>query len=806
MPFSEPAKIEVGGPYLGVEFHHSRMIPQRISFFYPVANSIDHSKDYWTRDTSLVGEWLLRIGEGEKIQIGRKSCQIDLSPYSVKFYQNSTKYTIKSIYQFCENKPAMVITINITNNSDKEAEYKLDTRLNTSIRTSHTYQKITKSWSEIKDNAIYTHFNEKSADSANIFITNAGKEPDDINSRIDFLNDRVKQQKKYTRDNGRKPVAQFVYKERLEPGQSMEIVQIIGSSKRKESQSIVNYLNENYQFEVNQYEKRIRDKVFPAIIETGSAEIDHSLVYANTVLEANAHYLDEDIVPMPCPAEYNFYFTHDVLLTDLTAVNFDLERVKKDLNYIIDHANRENIIPHAYYWKDGKYVTEYSRSDNWNNFWFIQVCAKYIRHSNDHRFLEKMFPYLQKSIQQSLLTLENDNIMWSYRPDWWDIGHNYGPSSYMTILAIKSLRDFVYISTVLDKKLNVFKKYSELADKMHTALNKKLWHEEMDCLVNYYTDGSLDRHYYIGSLLAASYGLLNSKRQNKIIQTVKEKLLDPKVGLYNAFPMNFHKLGEKMKFVGDEAGSKFDYLNGGVWSHGNAWYAKALIANQQKELAARFIERTMSLHGIMDGPNGQPAYYEVRNANKNNPGQYGKVDKPQFLWAAAWYINATYRLYGVAENNWNVRLDPFLRKDQEQCKFNLYLDSKPLKVDITGEGKSVEKISYGGKQFASTVFPQNMSDVKDIRIKLGQPQYPFLFYTDAILKSCEFDEDELKILLEAFPGHSNQTIVLSPTKPKKVMVDGAINDKWESIDHGHYKKIILNFVHEKKKSELLLNF
>ena len=41
---------------------------------------------------------------------------------------------------------------------------------------------------------------------------------------------------------------------------------------------------------------------------------------------------------MPCPAEYNFFFTHDVLLTDLAAINFDPERVRRDLLYIMSLA------------------------------------------------------------------------------------------------------------------------------------------------------------------------------------------------------------------------------------------------------------------------------------------------------------------------------------------------------------------------------------------------------------------------------------------------------------------------------------
>ena len=70
-------------------------------------------------------------------------------------------------------------------------------------------------------------------------------------------------------------------------------------------------------------------------ITSGDPVIDRSVSWAKAILEVNTHYIDGDFVPMPCPAEYNFYFTHDVLLTDLAAVNFDTARVKRDLSFII---------------------------------------------------------------------------------------------------------------------------------------------------------------------------------------------------------------------------------------------------------------------------------------------------------------------------------------------------------------------------------------------------------------------------------------------------------------------------------------
>ncbi|MEZ4763341.1 MAG: hypothetical protein R3C26_09140 [Calditrichia bacterium] len=42
VPFAgKRGQVEVGGNFAGAAFHHSRPLPSRISFFYPVANSLD---------------------------------------------------------------------------------------------------------------------------------------------------------------------------------------------------------------------------------------------------------------------------------------------------------------------------------------------------------------------------------------------------------------------------------------------------------------------------------------------------------------------------------------------------------------------------------------------------------------------------------------------------------------------------------------------------------------------------------------------------------------------------------------------
>ncbi|MFA4839847.1 MAG: hypothetical protein WC703_10285, partial [Candidatus Neomarinimicrobiota bacterium] len=433
--FEKEAKLEVGGPFVGVEFHHSYMIPQRISFYYPVANSIDRSQDYWKRDTSFVAEWFLKIGDGPRESIGRKPVEFELTPYSVEFFDKESARDFGVMYRFCGEKPAMVVTYRIVNRLKKSAVFEFDTRLFTSIRTCHTFREIDRAvvQSDSAGMTIYTNFADADAQSAQVFVANAGEMPVAI-----------------APEKTDKPSARFVYRRELAPGGTMRIVQIVGSAKQSEGRSVVDYLRKNYKQEIAGYEAAVLEKATKAsLLQTGDAQTDHSIAWAKAVMEANAHYLDGEIVPMPCPAEYNFYFTHDVLVSDLAAVNFDLPRVRRDLDFIIRHADKDRIIPHAYYWKDGKYVTEYASSDNWNNFWFVQVAASYLRHSGDIEFIGKLYPFIGKSVERALLTKEADNLMWSFRPDWWDIGHNYGPRTYMTILAIKTLRDYNYISTVL---------------------------------------------------------------------------------------------------------------------------------------------------------------------------------------------------------------------------------------------------------------------------------------------------------------------------------------------------------------------
>jgi len=654
--FKGDAQIEVGNHFVGVEFHHSFPMPQRISFYYPVANSVDMSDDYWKRDSTFIMAAMLSI-DGKKEWIGLEPYEFELTPYSVKFRKSDEQKTILISYEFCNGKSAMVLTYEIVNNSSEQKEFILETQFENSLKTCHTYNLKDKAYTEFDESTsgIYTNFVDKETQYAQLFVANAGLSPTAYSTKS-YLNNQSKIPYKWwkevdwntttklvSQEKLERPAVYYRYNKKLANGEKLQVVQIIGSTKRGEGKELISYLQKNYQQEISNYEKYILGEINRTFITTGDDILDKSIAWAKAILAVNQHYIDGSVQPMPCPAEYNFYFTHDVLLTDLAAINFDPERVKKDLKFIISHADENKIIPHAYYWKDSSFVTEMCTPDNWNHFWFILLSASYLKHTNDKALVSELYPYVEKSLEQTLIN-EKNNLMYAFRPDWWDIGRNYGPRSYMTILAIKAIKDFISVSESLEKRNNKLEEYKTLAVNMRKNLTDSLWKKENDYLMNYLSDGKLDEHYYIGSLLAAHFNLIDEQKKKELVNTATEKLFDKALGIYNVYPMDFHNLTEYLKFAGNEAGDKYKYANGGIWPHGNAWYALALISIGEKEKAIEFIKRNMTIDGIINSPNGQPAMYEYRNSNPDMKFR-GRVDKPQFMWAAGWYLYLVYNFY-----------------------------------------------------------------------------------------------------------------------------------------------------------------
>lgn len=734
-------QVAVGGYYAGAEFHRSRPTPSRISFYYPVANSLDLSRDYWKRDQSRPFIYTLTQNH-QTDTIGWNPATYRYTPGWVNFYEQSANYTVTYRYRFADDLPAISIEIVVQNTSDSTQVYRLNSDVNPTLRTSHTFawkypDKIIPMRTQSGVKALY---HDIATDSTALFIVN----------RSDSA------QTRYVSNPGDSFLS-FEYMAKVSPDDSLVVQQILGTSKQSEADSIIEKINKRWDRSAAEYQKKIQN----AAKVGGQPELpDESFTrtanWSKALLAADQHYIDGAIVPMPCPAEYNFFFTHDLLLTDLGAVNYDLSRVKRDLLYLKSLTKPDSVLPHAYYWKDTRFTTEFCSSDNWNHLWFIIMTSKYLKHSNDLETVQALYPILTKSLDMMLLNLGPDTLMYSYRPDWWDIGHVYGARSYLTVLTIHALQDFVFISQKLGRVHQPMNDYLELAGQLKSNLLQRFWSDKFHYLFNMLDTIDVDTHYYSGSLLAADYTILDQDKRKALLETAQSVLLDQNLGIRNVMPPDFNELIDEYKFNGMEMGKPYLYINGGIWPQGTHWYVQGLIASEQPEEALRVVKKYLTLEGIVNSPNGQPSFYEYRNANPKSP-NYGKIDKPTFLWAGGWYLNTLYQLMGVRTNPWALYFSPYAPAEFNPTHYTVTLLGQPTRVTLEGKGHYFSGITMDGNPVNSAVVTH---PVRQITLTRGDPQEPYLANVDCRISRVTYDPNK-NILQVTALGEQRQQIHLT---------------------------------------------
>jgi hypothetical protein len=297
-----------------------------------------------------------------------------------------------------------------------------------------------------------------------------------------------------------------------------------------------------------------------------------------------------------------------------------------------------------------------------------------------------------------------------------------------------------------------------------------------------------------------------TEKLSAMLHTAKDKLLDENVGIYNVFPMDFHILKEYLNFSGNEAGEEYYYFNGGIWPHGNAWYALGLMSIGKKDEALKFIRKVMTVKGIMNGPNGQPALYEVRNGNINDLSVYGTVDKPQFLWAAGWYLYSVYHLYGINENSWNISFDPFLNNHQSSTSFDIFLNGHLVNIDVTGKGSNIKYIKYGDQIYSSTLIPTEIPNSSSVSIELGKLEIPVVSSTNSVLLKSFYQPGILNFRLKAFIGHRNVSKIISPYKPVFVKINNTDYENWTVQTLNNNYEIEIKFNHSFNVDVITIEF
>ena len=785
-------QIEIGGKYVGVEFHHSRPLPSRLSFYYPVANSIVTNADYWHRDDSFPFTVRL-ISESKTDTIGQIPYPYQYTPFNAQFENIESNYKVSFSYDVCENIPILVLKINIQNITDQSTTIAVETLLETSLRTSHTFTLRNQASLHYQNNSkiATAAFDEIDTDSALVFVANAGDEPvHHINNSIELVSD---------------PKLQFSYKKNLDASEQIEIIQLIGMCRQKESKHIIEKSVKYWCKDISEHKERIINYTFNQThFSIDDQNLMQTLHWSKALLASNQHYINGHFIPMPCPAEYNFFFTHDLLLTSLGAMNFDLDYVRRGFEFLHSLTRADSILAHAYYWKDSRFFTEYCNTDNWNNMWIIITASSYLKHSADYETVEKIFPILKKSLQMMLETMGTDDLMYSKRPDWWDIGDLAGAKVYNSALMYKALQDYAYIALQMNRQDEPIADYMKLAARIKKQFTATFWDEKSEYLMNMLDNKTVDYHYYSGSLISTFYGLLDGNKKSRLLKTAEDTLLDANLGIRNAMPPDFHELISVYKFNGMEAGAPYYYFNGAVWPQGNAWYALGLISDNQVEKARNVLKKYLTISGIRNSPNGQPSFYECRITDKESP-LYGKVDKPAFLWAGGWYLYVLYRLAGLRENSFNIYFDPNLPDGFENAEYDLTLFGELCRIKWRGRGNYFSKIKIDGQIQHSSVMT---CPAKTIILERGEPENPYIAEANCIIDNVIYQafNKKLEITFPSIMGKTVEIVVISPSKLQKCELNGSDFDIHAEIKSNNIYRYIFKIKTSKQYNELLVHF
>ncbi|MBK7259268.1 MAG: hypothetical protein IPI01_15975 [Ignavibacteriae bacterium] len=788
-------QVEAGGPLAGIEHHDSRPFPSRISFYVPVANSIDLSTDYWKRGGSRPVVAGIRVDGGARHWIGKEPWNYVQSPHSVRFDRGDGDLRFAVQYDFGGRTAAAVMRIVVRNAGTGAHDIELYTHTMLALRSCQTYTRYTpvRTRYDTAHRAVVAEYDDLQLAEANVIVQNAGLSPASWSTNGAVLAAADSGWSNWIDRNGalsgvtsvrgtaNTPVAAFQYVARLAPGDSLQVILVYSCAPANAVTATLSRNARGWLDDIDAYAGDVEQSAAAiAGFRTGDAWTDSSVHYAGALLASNHHMLDGALLPMPCPAEYNFFFTHDVLLSGLSAVAYDPARVKRDLEYIGRHA-KDGIIPHARYWKDDGYKTEYCQPGNWNHVWFILDAAAYLRHTDDTEEIRWMMPLLTGSLEQTLLRRKG-SIMHGTEPDWWDFGKAEGGRAYLTILTIRALEEYVYLGARTRSDLSRLAGFASAAAELRTGLMRELWNEDAGTLLN--TIGTdRDQHVYMGPLLAPVFGAVPGVAGRRIVETVRQRLLDPAVGVRTVDPADFHTDSVKALYSvkGNEAGEAYWYANGGIWYLGNAWYAAALHAVGEADSALAFYRRTMTLDGITRSPNGQPALYEYRFGDPASP-QRGTVDKPTMMWAAGFCIGTAYRLAGIQDNIWNVTVAGSMPAGFTDISVP-YAFGRQKHIVRTGKGAMLTRMTADGRQIASRILPLDAADAGQIAITMGPVLYPFLDSLNAVLHSANVDPQRRTFTCTAssYPGHVTTMRIITPWLAEGVTLNGKPWTTWRTV-------------------------
>ncbi len=214
--------------------------------------------------------------------------------------------------------------------------------------------------------------------------------------------------------------------------------------------------------------------------------------------------------------------------------------------------------------------------------WFVRACENYVKYSGDSRFIEQIFPVVQRAMDGALRYHVDDKGFLTHgdAETWMDAVGTEGPWSPRGNRAVEIQAlwlEQMRISIDWARRLgfdDLAKKWAGVQELCRSNFTKFFWNGEQNVLYDHLNDdGSPDTKLRPNQIFALTFPktpLLNQSREEKVLAAVTDKLTYPwGVGsLWQGDP-DFHPYHHYPPYYAPDAA----YHNGIVWT----WLAGPLL-------------------------------------------------------------------------------------------------------------------------------------------------------------------------------------------------------------------------------------
>jgi N,N'-diacetylchitobiose phosphorylase len=373
-----------------------------------------------------------------------------------------------------------------------------------------------------------------------------------------------------------------------------------------------------------------------------------------------------------------------------------------------------------------------------DHLWPILSIAQYLKETGDFNFLNEIIPFhdtgkadvfehMKRAIDFSLTHKGKHDLCLGLYADWNDCINlrGGGESVWTTLFLYKVMGDFLDIAR-LEKKTDVFEKYSSFRKELGLALNHYGWNGQ------WFNRAYLDNGKVIGSptntegkifINPQSWAILSGladKDQTESILASVEKHLSTKYGIVLLWPAYTEYDGKIGSITGYPKGLK---ENASIFCHTVPWMVIANTIAGKGDQAFRYFRNILPSHfndNISKFTEAPYAYVQFISGKENK--KFGRAENPWLTGSATWnFVALSQHILGIRPDYDGLVVDPCIPRTWKKFEVKRVFRGATYNITVKNpdkKSKGVRKILLNGNSVNGVIPVQEPGSENTIEVTM----------------------------------------------------------------------------------------